>query len=199
MIVAVTLAGAVSYTTTPIAVLVARRLAFYDVPVGYKGHRSPTPYLGGAAVMTAFAIALVIAAPQAPGRTLSLLAGVAVMFAVGTIDDRRTLPPQLRVAIEFALGALLAALGHGWHLGAGAAIDAAVNGVWVVAVVNAFNLFDNMDGAASTMGLVAAGRDLHAGVDPRRRLGSGRECRAGWGVPGLPALQPRAPGSDLPR
>ena len=156
LIVALALGAALSYTTTPIAVLVARRLAFYDVPAGYKGHRSPTPYLGGAAVMAAFAVALVLAVPPAPARTLALLGGVAVMFAVGTIDDRRTLSPQLRVAIEFALGALLSTLGHGWQLGAGAALDAAVNGVWVVAVVNAFNLFDNMDGAASTMALVAA-------------------------------------------
>ena len=47
--------------------------------------------------------------------------------------------------------------GLGWKLGGGPVIDAVVTAVWVVAVVNAFNLFDNMDGAASTMALVAAG------------------------------------------
>src|SRR5947209_376746 len=141
---------------TPIAILAARRFAFYDRPAGYKGHSAPTPYLGGAAVMAAFALALLLGAGDV-ARTAPLLGGVAVLFVVGTIDDRRTVPPLLRVLVEFGLGALLAVAGLGWHLGAGHFLDALVNGLWVVAVVNAFNLFDNMDGAASTMALVVVG------------------------------------------
>lgn len=156
LIISVVLAGALSYAATPLAILVARRLAFYDVPAGYKGHRLPTPYLGGAAVTLAFAATLLVALPPTSARTLALLGGVTVMFAVGTVDDRRTLSPQLRMAIEFALGVLLSTLGHGWHVGSTPALNAVVNGAWVVAVVNAFNLFDNMDGAASTMACVAA-------------------------------------------
>jgi UDP-GlcNAc:undecaprenyl-phosphate GlcNAc-1-phosphate transferase len=156
MVVAVALAGVISYLATPVAIRAAHRLAFYDIPVGYKGHQAPTPYLGGAAVVVAFAVALLVAAPSAPGRTLVLLAGTVGLFVLGTIDDRRTVSPQLRLAVEFALGVLLSASGHGWQLGAGPAVDAVVNGVWVVAVVNAFNLFDNMDGAASAMAIVAA-------------------------------------------
>ena len=41
---------AVVYWTTPLAIRVADRFEFYDRPRGYKGHASPTPYLGGAAV-----------------------------------------------------------------------------------------------------------------------------------------------------
>jgi UDP-GlcNAc:undecaprenyl-phosphate GlcNAc-1-phosphate transferase len=149
------LAAAIAYLTTPMAITAARRFAFYDVPVGYKGHTRPTPYLGGAAVMLAFALAVVIGA-GAPGRTLPLLGGVIVLLVVGTIDDRRTVSPLARVAVEFCVGASLSAAGLGWMLGAGAAVDAVATGIWVVALVNAFNLFDNMDGAASTMALVVA-------------------------------------------
>lgn len=140
--------------TTPVAILAARRLAFFDVPFGYKGHKTPTPYLGGAAVMTAFAVVLLLVYPSAV-PTLSLLGGVAVMWALGTVDDKRNVSPLLRVVVEFALGFLLSELGHGWRLGAGAGVDAVVTGVWVVGVVNAFNLFDNMDGAASMMAVAA--------------------------------------------
>jgi UDP-GlcNAc:undecaprenyl-phosphate GlcNAc-1-phosphate transferase len=153
--VGVGVAATLAYLTTPVAVIAARRFAFYDRPVGYKSHGEPTPYLGGVAVMLAFALAVLLGAGD-PGRTLPLLAGVAVLLVVGTIDDRRTLSPRLRVLAELALGVWLAASGLGWKLGAGGALDAAVTGVWVVAVVNAFNLFDNMDGAASTMALVVA-------------------------------------------
>jgi UDP-GlcNAc:undecaprenyl-phosphate GlcNAc-1-phosphate transferase len=149
------LAGMLAYITTPFAIVAARRFAFYDRPAGYKGHAAPTPYLGGAAVMLAYAIALLVGAGDAT-RTLPLLGGVAILFVVGTIDDRRTVPPLLRVVVEFGLGMLLAGAGIGWDLGAGYAVDAVINGIWVVAVVNAFNLFDNMDGAASTMAVVVA-------------------------------------------
>jgi UDP-GlcNAc:undecaprenyl-phosphate GlcNAc-1-phosphate transferase len=150
------LAAAVAYFVTPVAIVAARRFAFYDRPAGYKGHAAPTPYLGGAAVMLAFALALVLAAGDLR-HSWPLLAGVVLLSIVGTIDDRRTVSPHLRVLIEFALGAAVALAGLGWHLGAGTAVDAVLNGVWVVAVVNAFNLFDNMDGAASTMAVVVAG------------------------------------------
>ncbi|MBV9355545.1 MAG: hypothetical protein JO023_08455, partial [Chloroflexi bacterium] len=122
LILAVALAGLLSYMLTPAAIVTARRLAFYDVPAGYKGHRTPTPYLGGTAVMAAFVVALLLAAPASPARTFAVVGGVAVMLALGTVDDRRTLSPQLRVAVEFTLGVVVSAIGRGWHLGGGPAL-----------------------------------------------------------------------------
>lgn len=139
---------------TPVAIRAARRFAFYDLPAGHKGHVAPTPYLGGAALIGGFALALLGLGDLR--RTAPIVGGAVVLLVVGTIDDRRTLSPQLRVAIEFCLSALLTAAGLGWQLGAGPVIDLLVNGIWVVAVVNAFNLFDNMDGAATSMALVVA-------------------------------------------
>src|SRR5919199_1827079 len=49
-------------------------------------------------------------------------------------------------------------------LALGGAADLALTIVWVVAVVNAFNLFDNMDGAASTMALVVSAGVVGMGV-----------------------------------
>ena len=148
-------AAALAYLVTPVAILVARRYSFYDQPAsqGHKGHTRPTPYLGGAAVMAAFALTLVVSAGL-PARTLWLVGGVLVMVVVGTLDDRVSLPPRLRLGIEFALGAVVSAAGFGWQLGAGEVVDATLTGLWVAAVVNSFNLFDNMDGAASTMAAV---------------------------------------------
>lgn len=146
---------AVVYAATPLAIRVADRLEFYDRPVGYKAHGSPTPYLGGAAVIAGFLVA-VMALAGAWERTLPLLGGVVAMWAIGTWDDRRTVRPLVRVTLEVAIAATLWQLGLGWELGAGAAVDLAVTAFWIVAVVNAFNLFDNMDGATPSMGTVAA-------------------------------------------
>jgi UDP-GlcNAc:undecaprenyl-phosphate GlcNAc-1-phosphate transferase len=151
----VVLATLAAYASTPVAIQAARRFAFYDQPRGYKAHSAPTPYLGGTAVIAAFVLVVLVAARDF-SHTLPLIAGAAVLLVVGTIDDRRTVSPGLRVVVEFTIGALLAADGMGWQLGAGTALDAAVTGIWVVGVVNAFNLFDNMDGQASAMALVVA-------------------------------------------
>ena len=148
------IAAMVVYAATPYAIVVADRLRFYDKPIGYKGHARPTPYLGGAAVMAGFIVALLLTAGHW-GRTVPLVGGVALLWAVGTIDDRRTVRPAWRVLVELALAWMVWASGLGWHLHMGGGGDLALTCLWVLAVVNAFNLFDNMDGTASAMALVA--------------------------------------------
>jgi len=155
LLVGLALATAITYAATPLAIRLAARLDFYDAPIGYKAHASPTPYLGGLAVITSFVVAA-FALTSGSGRTLPVLGGVVVLWAVGTLDDRRTLGPLPRVAVEAALAAMLCATGLGWSLGLGGAVDLLATVVWVVAVVNAFNLFDNMDGASSTMACVVS-------------------------------------------
>ncbi len=150
-----TVALAAVYWATPVAIRVAERFEFFDKPVGYKGHAAPTPYLGGAAVVGGFIIAAGLLAADW-SRTLPLLSGVIVLWMVGTVDDRRNVSPLARVAIEIGLAVMLWTLDLGWALESGSAVDLALTIAWVVAVVNAFNLFDNMDGAASTMALVVA-------------------------------------------
>jgi UDP-GlcNAc:undecaprenyl-phosphate GlcNAc-1-phosphate transferase len=146
-------AAAIVYAATPFAIRLAKRLQFYDRPRGYKGHGRPVPYLGGAAVTAGFLTALVVSAGHW-SKTAPLAAAVLVLWMVGTIDDRRTLSPWLRLVIELGLGVLVWSADLGWDLHAGAAVDLVLTCAWVLAVVNAFNLFDNMDGAAATMALV---------------------------------------------
>jgi UDP-GlcNAc:undecaprenyl-phosphate/decaprenyl-phosphate GlcNAc-1-phosphate transferase len=163
LLIGLAVAAMVVYATTPYAIALADRLKFYDAPAGYKGHAHPTPYLGGAAVMGGFVVALLVAAGHLD-RTVPLVGGVALLWAVGTIDDRRTVRPAWRILVELALAWMVWASGLGWHLHAGALVDLGVTCVWIVAVVNAFNLFDNMDGAASTMALVVSAGAAVLGV-----------------------------------
>jgi UDP-GlcNAc:undecaprenyl-phosphate/decaprenyl-phosphate GlcNAc-1-phosphate transferase len=149
------IACALVYAATPYAIAVANRLSFYDKPVGYKGHARPTPYLGGAPVMAGFVVALLLAAGNGY-KTAPLAGGVALLWVVGTIDDRRTVSPMLRALLELGLAVLVWATGLGWHLHMGVVVDLALTCLWVLGVVNAFNLFDNMDGAAGTMALVVS-------------------------------------------
>jgi UDP-GlcNAc:undecaprenyl-phosphate GlcNAc-1-phosphate transferase len=157
------IASALVYALTPYAIALADRLQFYDKPVGYKGHLKPTPYLGGAAVMAGFALAVSSVAGDWQ-KTAPLLGGAALLWAIGTIDDRRTVAPGLRVLAELALAVLVWQAGLGWKLHGGSGLDLVLTCLWMLAVVNAFNLFDNMDGAAATMALVVAGGAALIGV-----------------------------------
>ena len=195
---AFTFAFAVAAIATPVAIDVAWRVGFLDTPVGHKRHDRATPYLGGAAVvLAALPVAILLGGVDAAAAWI--LGGAVVMAVVGTIDDRRMLGPLVRLAVEVSLGVLLWAVGFGWSAFNSDIASLALSVVWVVGLVNAFNLMDNLDGAAGSVGLVCAAAtggvalvygSVAAGV-PRVRVE--RRPRR------LPPLQPAPALARLPR
>lgn len=147
---------------TPQAMRLAIRRGVFDSPSEIKAQASPVPYLGGLAIVTAFASALAAAAvlrpPEGGPREILILIGLGLGLAVmGLVDDLRGLGPILRLAIEG--GAALAV----WSTSDGAAlftndkIDLLVTVGWIVGVTNALNLLDNMDGLSAGVAAIAAG------------------------------------------
>jgi UDP-GlcNAc:undecaprenyl-phosphate/decaprenyl-phosphate GlcNAc-1-phosphate transferase len=145
----------VTLAATPVARSVAIRTNFYDQPVGYKGHRCPTPYLGGAAVLAGFVLAA-LAFADVFSRYAALLVCVIGLFAVGTADDRFSLGVFARLGVQVASALVLWAAGIGWQLFSNDAANAAVTIVWVVGLINALNLMDNLDGATGTVAAVCS-------------------------------------------
>jgi UDP-GlcNAc:undecaprenyl-phosphate/decaprenyl-phosphate GlcNAc-1-phosphate transferase len=135
---------------TPLAIRAANRLSFYDQPGGYKVHPDATPYLGGAAVVAGFALATLLFA-GVDRELLVIVGGAGLLFAVGTLDDRRTVRPSVRIWVTSGAATLLWAGGVGWSIFDYEAANLALTVVWVIGVVNAFNLMDNMDGAAPSV------------------------------------------------
>src|SRR3954451_3622775 len=114
-------ATALVFWGTPVAIRVAARLNFYDRPTGYKGHTAPTPYLGGAPVVLAFVAVLAILTSDWQ-RTLPVAGGAIALLGLGTLDDKRSVSPLVRVLSESLLAAILYAAGDGWELGGSAAV-----------------------------------------------------------------------------
>jgi UDP-GlcNAc:undecaprenyl-phosphate/decaprenyl-phosphate GlcNAc-1-phosphate transferase len=146
---------------TPVALRTATKLGWLDHPGGHKGQREATPYLGGAAVAIAFSGAVMIAAvlarpPGGVGELAAILVTAAALAVVGLIDDLRHLGPWTRVAFELAAGLVVWRSGIGVRLTDQPVIDAILTVAWVVAVVNAFNLLDNMDGLSAGVAALAA-------------------------------------------
>lgn len=148
----------VTLLATPIAARAAVRLDVLDRPGGHKAHLAATPYLGGVAV--AGGLVLVGALTGGTnGELLTILVGAIAMGALGLVDDLRTVPPAIRLILELAYGLSLWLVGVQAGVFGAAPVDLAITLLWVAAVINAFNIVDNMDGlaagvsAASSLGI----------------------------------------------
>ena len=78
---------------------------------------------------------------------------------MGLVDDWKTLDWRLRLGIQFACAAALAVGGVRVTLFGPFThplLGGAVTSFWVVGLTNSFNMLDNMDGLAASVGLIVA-------------------------------------------
>ncbi|MDF3297624.1 glycosyltransferase family 4 protein [Streptomyces tropicalis] len=137
----------------------ALRRGIADLPSARKSHTRPTPYLGGVAVAVATLAAGAVAARVVDAWDPALnvvLGGAGLMCVLGLVDDLRPLSPRLRLGIE-TTAAVVVVLAGGHPTVLGGPFDVVFAVVWIVFVTNAFNLLDNMDGAATSLCVVIGG------------------------------------------
>src|SRR5947207_515996 len=102
--------GAASLVATPLAISVARRTGFLDCPRGYRKHGAPTPFLGGAAVLVGFLVAVLVG-NGVSGKLFVLIACAGGLWLLGTIDDRLAVAPKWRLLAETGAAVALFAAG----------------------------------------------------------------------------------------
>jgi len=154
-----------SLVLTPLAMKVALRHGILDHPRDHKAHESPVPYLGGLAMVGAFSVAVLVAALVRPpvtgsGELIVVLLIALGLSVVGLLDDLRGLGAWPRILCEVAAGFGLYAVGAGVELFHSDVANAAITLVWVVGIINAFNLLDNMDGLSAGVATIGAGSIL---------------------------------------
>jgi UDP-GlcNAc:undecaprenyl-phosphate GlcNAc-1-phosphate transferase len=145
----------VSLSATPVAIRLARRTEFYDRPREYRRHASPTPFLGGAAVLVGFLTAALILGNLGP-RWVVLLALAVGMWLLGTLDDGLHVSPKWRLLAAAGAALVLYLMGMGWRTAGTDVVNLPLTILWIVGLVNAFNLMDNLDGACSTVATISA-------------------------------------------
>lgn len=92
------------------------------------------------------------------GQMLGLLVAGTVLMVLGLADDRYGLKWQIRLGVEFAVAAFVV-FGLGMQLTAFLPwnwIAGLISVVWIVALVNSFNMLDNMDGLSGGVAAIAA-------------------------------------------
>jgi UDP-GlcNAc:undecaprenyl-phosphate GlcNAc-1-phosphate transferase len=146
---------------TPLFRKIALRAQYLDTPRGQlKKHTAPVPYMGGLAIYFAFLIgilsALVLSPPPHSEGILALLAGGALMTLLGLVDDLFPLSPAVKFLFQLLAATLLVVLGVKVEfLPNHPVLGVALTVFWVVAVTNALNLIDIMDGLAGGVALIA--------------------------------------------
>ncbi|MGQ9606865.1 MAG: glycosyltransferase family 4 protein [Thermogutta sp.] len=91
------------------------------------------------------------------GRLWTILGIGTVLLALGLADDIWKLDWRLRLAVEFAAAILTVACGFRITLFLDVPWLEAIIGVfWIVVMINAFNMLDNMDGLSAGIAAIAA-------------------------------------------
>jgi len=135
---------------TPLGIRAAWAVGYLDHPEARKLHTSATPLLGGVVVFVAalgawLGVSLALHRPAHSGGAY-LFAGALVALLLGLWDDRFGMRPWVKLLGQTAAGGTLLASGSIPNLGLPAAIEVAVVLLAIVALMNAVNFLDNMNG-----------------------------------------------------
>lgn len=153
-------AAVLSFGATPLVKRAAFKLGAIDVPKdGRRMHDHPIPRLGGLAIFLGFMLsALLFAEMERPVR--GLLIGAVIIVILGVLDDIMTLRALPKFIVQ--IGAAWIAVHHGnviqylsnpiltsterfIDLGS---LAVPVTILWIVAITNAVNFIDGLDGLA---------------------------------------------------
>ena len=155
----------VALLLTPVAGRLGHRLGILDHHAEHKFHRDPTPYLGGVA-LAAGLVAIGLLTTGASTQIFVILLGGLVMGVWGLVDDWVTVRPSVKLLVQAAAGSALWFADIRAGLFGVEVLDLALTVLWVVAVTNAVNLLDNMDGL--TAGVSAVATLTFFGIAPAR-------------------------------
>jgi UDP-GlcNAc:undecaprenyl-phosphate GlcNAc-1-phosphate transferase len=126
------------------------------MPSGRRIHETPTPRLGGLAILAGFLVPVLFFLPPDSGAH-ALVTGAVLIACLGAVDDAFGLSPALKLAGQIACAAIPVAAGitndhitlpvfGAFDLGPG---QYPITIIWFVAIVNMINFIDGMDGLAA--------------------------------------------------
>jgi UDP-GlcNAc:undecaprenyl-phosphate GlcNAc-1-phosphate transferase len=135
---------------TPLGVRLAWAIGYLDQPEARKLHTSATALLGGVVTcvcaLAGWGVALLIAGRPAGREAAFLVLGAFVALVIGLWDDRFGMAPSVKLLGQGTAAALLMASGAIPPLGLPVAIEVFITMVALIALMNAVNFLDNMNG-----------------------------------------------------
>ena len=142
---------------TPVAQRVAERYGILDYPDGaLKRQQQPVPYMGGVIVYFAFISPVAILLPF-NRELLGILFAGSILLVVGLFDDLKAVTPGIKFLFQMVATYVLLRSGirielfilPEW-------LNITLSFIWMLTVINAFNIIDIMDGLASSVGVLTS-------------------------------------------
>jgi UDP-GlcNAc:undecaprenyl-phosphate/decaprenyl-phosphate GlcNAc-1-phosphate transferase len=180
-------AGA-ALVTTPLVRRFAVRTGAIDRPSDRKVHPKPTPTLGGLAIYVGVLVGMGVShlmpffrqLHHVSSEPVAAILGGLVILVVGVYDDVRGTSPAAKAAGQVLAAGVLILLGvqllYFWFpgqgiLSLGSDLGVPLTVLWIVAMMNAVNLIDGLDGlAAGTVAIAAVAFFAYVYVSPGQTL-----------------------------
>ncbi len=163
LVITILCAFLISFTTTPIARVLAYKVGAIDVPKDKRRmHKVPVPRMGGLAIFLGFAVtALLFCEPSRP--MLGMLVGGVILIIVGIFDDIYSLNAWLKLLFQIAAATVAVLFGNtitavtvfGKYIVLGA-FDIPLTILWITALINAVNLIDGLDGLSCGVSAISS-------------------------------------------
>ena len=160
MLLAMLVAAAVSFAATPLVKTLACKVGAIDVPKDNRRmHKVPIPRMGGLAIFLAFLLSVLVFA-KIDRQMQGILLGAIMIVILGVLDDIMALKALPKLFVQIAAAGV--AVWHGCriqfisnpnvfseatYLNLGW-LSIPVTIIWIVAITNAVNFIDGLDGLA---------------------------------------------------
>ena len=163
--IAVSLSFFFTFITIPIVINVFNSIDLLDIPNRRKVHKVGTPSMGGIAFISALLFTLLFVFSISDLAELKfLIAGLVIIFVLGIRDDISSLDAKQKIVVQL-LAAFLVVEYAGFYLQdvqgflgiheLPPLLGKALTIFIIIALTNAFNLIDGIDGLAGGISLVA--------------------------------------------
>ena len=161
-------AAIVALISTPVVKSLAFKMGAVDVPKDARRmHKHPIPRMGGLAIFFGFILSVLVFLPLTSALRGMLMGGVIIVI-LGIFDDIYALPAKPKFLIQI-VAALIAVLAGNriyflsnpnifssepfWELGW---LSIPLSVLWIVAITNAVNLIDGLDGLACGVSTISS-------------------------------------------
>ena len=128
-------------------------------PRSDRWHTTATTTLGGVGIFAGIVVgvgaALAVGALEPKRELLGMLAGAAILFVAGLLDDLFSFGALPKLAAQLAAAGVVLACGLEVEVVDNDALAIGLGVLWLVGMTNAFNLLDNMDGLAASLAAIA--------------------------------------------
>jgi len=173
-VVVAAIAAVATYLLTRPATLIAKRVGYVSIPGDRSVHMRITPYGGGLAMFAGLCVAMAAGAfiPALRGlyigtaQPIGVVLACGVIVVVGYVDDMRNMSAPAKVAGEVLAASVLYFTGvtmtqfklpFAGAIVVGPSLLPLITAIWVIALTNAINLIDGLDGLAAGIVAIASG------------------------------------------